>query len=129
MSPGTGVPVEAARLIASHIDSIEQLETLLLLQRTAPRRWTASQVASELRIAVGSALTRLQDLTRRGFCTADQAESFGYLAGSSDAAVRALDQAYRERRVSVITMIFTKPDPVRELADAFRFGKKGGGDG
>lgn len=122
----SGIPDDAARMIRDNIDSVEQLEVLLLLQRTAPRTWNGSQVADELRIAAGSAQGRLQDLARRGFLAADD-QSYSYRVGPQDGAVRALAQAYRERRVTVITMIFTRPDPARALADAFLIGGKGGG--
>lgn len=125
-----GIPEAVERLIAQHIDSVEQLEILLLLSRTSPRGWTANDVASDLRVDSGSAQRRLEDLTRRGF--ADQnGESFQYRANNSmDASVRQLADSYRERRVAIITMIFTKPvDPVRELAEAFRISRKGPKDG
>lgn len=107
-----------------HIDSVEQLEVLLLLQRSAVD-WTSHAVAAELRIDPASAQRRLEALATASFAEADGA-SFRYRRGGPyDAAVRQLARVYTERRVSVITLIFTKPvrpenDPVRALAEAFR---------
>ncbi|MFL5318549.1 MAG: hypothetical protein ACJ790_02760 [Myxococcaceae bacterium] len=122
----SGISEAAERLVHQHIDSVEQLEVLLLLHRTAPRAWGAADVAHDLRIDQSSSKRRLEDLVSRGMVTRD-GEGFSYRPSAHDASVRALSDAYRERRVAVITLIFTKPsDPVRELADAFRINKKGG---
>jgi hypothetical protein len=63
---GGGLPEGVRRLIHEHIDSVEQMEVLLLLRRE-PTPWTPEAVARELRIETGSALKRLEDLERRGF--------------------------------------------------------------
>ena len=54
------------RLIADHIDSVEQLEILLLLYQHPERAWTAEAVARELRDLALSAGDRLEDLARGG---------------------------------------------------------------
>ena len=128
-----GIPDEAANLIIDHIDSVEQLEILLLLHRHAGRTRSAAEVANELRVEAGSAQRRLEDLAGRAFVEKDGA-GFSYRSNNPrDGAVRLLADTYRERRVSVITLIFSKPpkaanDPVRALADAFKI-KRGPKDG
>lgn len=123
MASNADIPEVVSALIAAHISSVEQLEVLLLLHRTAPRRWSAGDVAKELRIATRSALSWLQDLTRRAFLVADS-ESFAFRSGKADDAVKSLADAYRERRVTIITKIFSKPDPIRDLAEAFVIKRK-----
>lgn len=111
-------------MIVDLIDSVEQLEVLLLLHRSAPRAMAASEVANELRIEAGSAERRMENLVENGLLEKDGA-GFVYRANNPrDGQVRSLADAYRERRVSVITLIFSKPqktDPARALADAFKF--------
>lgn len=129
----TGIPDLASTLIVDHIESVEQLEVLLLLHRSAPRVVKSSEAASELRIDGASAQRRMEDLVVRGLLEGE-ADGFVYRPGNSrDGQVRSLAEAYRERRVSVITLIFSKPqkaasDPARALADAFRL-KRGPKDG
>lgn len=117
-----GIPAPVERLIINHIDSVEQLEVLLLLQRSAVP-WTAAAVAADLRIDATSAARRLQGLTEAGFVES-AGDAFAYDAqGQNHDAVQKLAATYQERRVSIITLIFTKPernDPVRALAAAFR---------
>lgn len=128
-----GISDLASAFIVDHIESVEQLEILLLIHRTAPKPVLAADAASELRIDAASAQRRMEDLAARGLLDQDH-PGFVYRANNPrDAGVRALGDAYRERRVSVITLIFSKPakvtaDPARALADAFKL-KRGPKDG
>ncbi|HVG59747.1 MAG TPA: hypothetical protein VNA24_14415 [Hyalangium sp.] len=113
----------------THIDSIEKLEVLLLLRNRTEREWTASEAALELRITEASAATRLVDLASSGLLVGNRAAPTGYRyspAHSEDVrAISELATAYAERRVSVITFIFSKPqERVRGFADAFLIRKR-----
>jgi len=116
-----GIPDTIERLIAEHIHSVEQLEVLLLLRRSA-RAWTAEEVAAELLTHRDSVAERLEDLTGRGFASRD-GERYAYAAGDAarDRAVDELAGYYARRRVTVIGLIFSKPsDTIRTFSDAFR---------
>jgi predicted ArsR family transcriptional regulator len=120
------LPPRVQRLITAHIDSIEKLEVLLLLRSRVEQPWSAEAVARELRISEASASRRLADLTARGLLEPDTASPplyrFAPARSDDEAAVAELAQAYAERRVSVISFIFSRPlDTVRGFADAFRF--------
>ena len=115
--------------LMAHIDSIEKLEVLLLLRARTEREWTASEVALELRITEGSATARMEDLTASGLLVGDggQPERYRYSPVSSDdvRSIAEVATAYSERKVSVITFIFTKPqNRVQGFADAFLFKKR-----
>jgi DNA-binding Lrp family transcriptional regulator len=122
------LPEGVRRLIADSIDSVEQLEILLLLLQHPARTWTAETVARELRISPLSAGDRLEDLTRDALLARVKGiEEYRYAPGSAalDEAARGLAAAYTERRVTVINLIFSKPvDKIRTFADAFRLRKK-----
>ncbi len=120
------LPPRVQRFITAHIDSIEKLEVLLLLRTRPEPSWSAEAVSRELRISEASATRRLADLTARGLLVAEGATPSRYRYGPArsedDADVAELAQAYAERRVSVISFIFSRPlDTVRGFADAFRF--------
>jgi hypothetical protein len=113
----------------THIDSIEKLEVLLLLRNRAERQWTASEVALELRITEASSAARLADLASSGLLVSDSGSPAAYRyspAHSDDVRdISELAAAYSERRVSVITFIFSKPqERVRGFADAFLLRKR-----
>jgi hypothetical protein len=118
----------------THIDSIEKLEVLLLLRNRSERPWTATEVALELRITEASSSARLADLTASGLLVSDRGTPPAYRfspASSEDVrSVLELAAAYSERRVSVITFIFSKPqERVRGFADAFLLKKRREEDG
>lgn len=108
----------------THIDSIEKLEVLLLLRNRAERPWTASEVALELRITEASSSARMEDLAASALLVSNGGKPPAYRfspAHSEDVrSIAELAMTYSERRVSVITFIFSKPqERVRGFADAF----------
>lgn len=125
-SAGSGLAPDVRRFLTVHIDSVEQLEVLLLLRDEPARAWTPDEVASALRTSATSAVARLDDLARRGLARAEpRSRSFRFAPADATLArqVDLVAAAYRDRRVTVIGFIYSRPlDPVRELARAFRVG-------
>ena len=122
------IPKDVAQFITEYIDSLEQLEVLLLMRASAPTEWDGAAVARELRIDPGSASGRLASLAARGLLVAtDEAGGryrFDPRSSELNRVVGRLADTYKERRVSVITLIFSKPsDTIRSFADAFRIRK------
>jgi hypothetical protein len=116
-----GIPDDVAALIASHIESVEQLEVLLFLRR-AGEPVTVDETMAAVRTHPRSIAARLDDLVRRGLVVAD-GDRYGYAAGerARDAAVDGLADCYARRRTSVIAAIFGDPDEsLRAFADSFR---------
>lgn len=132
MADEQGIPANVQALIAQHIESVVQLEVLLLLSANPERGWTAAQIAQELRIDTGGAAAQLETLIAKGFLARDPAQPEVVRFSPSDAAaagdVAGLAKAYADRRVAVTAMIYSKPiepiDPVRTFADAFRLRKE-----
>lgn len=121
---GAALPQRVQRFLLTHIDSIEKLETLLLLRARTERAWTASAVARELRITETSAAARLAELSTERLLQREEvpAGAWRYSPASDDdvRAVAELATTYTERRVSVISFIFSRPlERVRVFADAF----------
>ncbi len=119
-------------LIADRIDSVVQLELLLLLHGSAGRAWAGDAVAQQLRIDPAWARGQLGELAARALAepASDDAAAFRYAPATPelDAAVAQLARDYAERRVTVITLIFSRPvDKLRTFADAFRLRKDKGG--
>ena len=118
------LPEVVGRFITERIDSVEQLEILLLLHRHPERTWTAEAVARELRISALSAGERLEDLARDAILSRGEGPAVEYRYAPArpglEEAVAGLARAYAERRVTVINLIFSKPvDKIRTFADAF----------
>jgi hypothetical protein len=124
-----GIPQEVRAFITEHIGSVLQLELLLLLQKKRDRDFDAAEVVQELRIDPSWAAGQLDDLCAIGILACDESNGtrrYRYSPKTPllDSAVRSLDRAYTDRRVSVISLIFSKPtDKLRSFADAFRVRK------
>jgi hypothetical protein len=124
------LPDGADRFILRHIRTLEQLEILLLMMATPSRAWSAHELASELRTNAESASTRLAELSGDGLVEpmGGAPPRYRYKPASEelDRGARALERLYRERRVAVITQIFSPAgDSARHFADAFRIKKEG----
>jgi hypothetical protein len=120
---------EVRRFLAERIDSAEQLEILLLLQREPARTWKALDVSQAIYTVPASATMRLERLVASGFVSSTGGADPDYqFAPESDEVrrqVEALAEAYAGNRVEVIKLIFAKPpDAVQSFADAFRLRKE-----
>jgi hypothetical protein len=117
---------ELRAFVREHIASVEQVEVLLLLYRSSPREWSAVGVGRELRIDPVSAARRLADFQERGLISVratDEALVFWYEGSSpsDDRMIAELDREFRDRRTTLISLIFSTPsDDLRAFADAFR---------
>jgi len=118
------IPPEVKAFIAEHLASVVQLETLLMLHRAPERAWTADEVAAELKIDRTWAEAQLAALCDDGLARCDDAGRqyrFGPKREADRAAVAALAVTYAQRRVTVISLIFSKPaDSLKAFSDAFK---------
>lgn len=124
MSNGT-ISDELKGFIHRNINSVEQLEVLLLLFQEPARVWTPQEIAQRLYSQPESVAMRLADLCDKNLCLLGDRNSQQYQYRSGDALqdrlVADLRRAYEVRRVTVINLIFFQPgDPISIFSDAFR---------
>jgi len=122
-----GIPEDVERLIASHIDSVEKLEVLLLLRGERDRHWTSDEVSRELRRNPSTVTRALGQLAGRGLLSGSPAEGFRFEPAEPELEqqVTRLAETYAARRVSVIQLIVANPmDSVTTFADAFRLRRR-----
>jgi hypothetical protein len=131
-----GITSRVRQFITDHVDSVMQLEVLLLLAGQPGKVWTAGELAQQLRIDVAWVDAQIRDMAAKGLSTVDDAASggpqFRYAPRTAElaATVDELAHAYADRRVTVIGLIFSKPlDKIRSFADAFRLRKDRSADG
>lgn len=121
-------PADVGQFITEHINSVGQLEVLLLLRSSGDRAWTAVEISEALRTTSDMATEQLRELTARGIVSASEQSPTQYRYVPPEAARSLIDRLailYDERRVTVITLIYSKPtDKVRTFADAFRLRKE-----
>ena len=116
---------DLAGFVRQHVTSVWMLEMLLLMRAQPDRAWTVAELVRELRGSTWLVTTNLGRLQRSGLVVDDDgrfrfAPAGEVLRGLCD----EIAEAYRERPVTVINLIAAPDDPIRGLADAFRF--KGG---
>ena len=125
---GDSLSPPVKQLLARHIQSVEQLEVLLLLRSQPQRAWTAAEVFEVIRSSEPSIAARLQAFTAQGFLVEEKGPPAKYRFAPKDqnldAAVDQTATAYQTWRVRVIEAIFApQTDPVQSFADAFKLRK------
>ena len=123
MSSGE-ITTDIERFIHDNINSVEQLDVLLLLFSPPQKEWSAVEVSQKLYRQPDSVAMRLEDLRDRGVLSVRQEAQLLYQYapnGRQDAIMRGLERAYTVRKDAVIGLIFTRPsDTLRVFSDAFR---------
>ena len=119
------LPADVLDLIARHLDSMAQVEVLLLLHRGAQQEWQAYQVAHELRIETLAAAAHLETLAANRLARSDDAAPASYrYAPATPALEQAVDNlrvAYNTRPVTLVNALYARPArAIRSFADAFR---------
>lgn len=103
------------QFIHDNIHSVEQLEILLLLRGAAERQWSVPEISKALHtteISVTSRLTLLRDLhlVQTQGVGSQCMYQYSCVDPQKDPIITALERAYRERKDTVIALIF-QPRP------------------
>lgn len=121
----SGVPAPVRRFIAGHIESVGQLEVLLLLRAAADKEWTADEVARAVVTQPASATGWLEQLRGDHLLTLTDGRYRYAPTPDDELAIDGLAESYAKYRVAVIGLIFSKPsEQVREFPEAFRLRRR-----
>lgn len=128
MAASDEIPEGIRRLITERIESVAQLEVLLLLRAAPDKTWSVTEVARALVTRPDAAAGFLRHLVDRGLVRQEGDDAFRYAAsGELGDDVDGLAQCYATRRTTVIGLIFA-PRPgdsaAATLADAFRLKRR-----
>ncbi len=115
------------QFISDQFDSVAELELLLLLRSDPLRAWTAEEAGAALYASPEAVSLLMHALQSKRLLTAEGSERLFVYRPESEEAVRLVDELanlYRERRVAVITLVYSKPiEKIRSFADSFRLRK------
>jgi len=117
------------RFIVDEIDSVPQLEALLLFWKNRPQAWSSESMAKSLYVSLDVSRDILARLAQRRLITQVEG-SRGEFALNADSEEKerllaSLDAIYRRELVRISNMIHTKASRgVRDFADAFRLKKE-----
>jgi hypothetical protein len=123
MVPENDIPAHVLRFIEENIDTVPQLETLLMMSEAADRDWRLADVAAHNYIPEHHAEQILSALRRRGLVSIEEAPPRFRFSPASEqvrALVAEVALCYRANLSRVATFIHSKPSvSVREFARAF----------
>jgi hypothetical protein len=119
--PAQDIPESVKQLIVASIDSVPELETILLLREHAEQSWTATDTGQRIYVSPAVAAHILKVLAERGFLAATESGyRYAPVGNELRKTVDDLADAYAHHLVEVTRMIHGKPSPsVRQFADAF----------
>lgn len=112
--------------IGRHVDSVAQLEVLLLLRAAPEKWWSVDEVARAQVSAPDAAELSLRHLSGEALI-AEERGAFRYEPSGSEAeVVERLAEAYASRRPTVVAEIFAPPGggAASTLAEGFRFRRR-----
>lgn len=120
---GEDIPTHVLRFLEESIDSVPQLETLLMMFADADRAWLVADIASRNYISESRALETLHALARRHLVSSDgEPPCFRFNASKDEtrALVADLARCYQKNLSRIATLIHSKPPTsVTEFARAF----------
>lgn len=121
------IPNDVKLFILNHIDSIAQLEGLLMLRSDPQRTWNAESMARELYIDQERATALLAHLTEQGFLVeAAPPLSYRYQPQTAELKEKTeiLAGLYRRHLVQISNLVHSKRHKVQGFANAFRIRKE-----
>ena len=121
------IPKTVREFIETNIDSIAELEALMLIRHDPKRVWTAEDLATRLYISVERTETVLTKLETLGISKVGRGGGISYKASSADldSVVAEVVEAYSKYLIPVTNLIHTKLESkVQQFADAFRLRRK-----
>jgi DNA-binding IclR family transcriptional regulator len=122
------IPNAVHLLLQEHIQSIAQMELLLRLREQPETAESVPELAQKLYAPENMTLSLLEGLRASGLVARSEEPQPRYrYAPSSPELGQAVDQLadlYRQRRVTIINLIYASPlKNVKDFADAFRLRK------
>jgi hypothetical protein len=114
------VAADIKEFILAHIDSIAQLEALLLLRADPDKLWDAATTARRLYIGEREGREILARLGAEGLISRER-DGYRYAPVADKAAlVDRLGEAYARHLIPITNIIHQRPGRIREFADAFK---------
>jgi len=121
------IPARVMQFVTERIDSVPQLEALLLMWENPERLWTEDELAARIYVPKQVAAVILQSLQRQQLITAEVAPVRYRYNAQWDPPGEVLPEvaaSYRRHLVPITTFIHSRASSaVREFARAFDFKK------
>ena len=120
---GNEVPLHVLRFVEENIDTVPQLETLLMMSESPGRSWPIADIASRNYISEQRAIETLNSLQRRGLVSSeDSPPRFRFDPAKDEVRTLVADLArcYQRNLSRITELIHAKPSAsIKEFARAF----------
>jgi hypothetical protein len=118
------IPADIRDFIMRHVDSVTQLEALLLLRANPAETWSLSTAAKRLYTSEHEVAEVLALLCQDGLVSASEG-GYRYHGATPEQRdlVERLARIYSRQLIPVTNVIHAKPRRIRQFADAFRLRK------
>lgn len=119
------IPDDVRNFILGHIESIAQLEALLLLRREPAGTWDPVSVGRRLYISTEAAASVLTRLQANGLIeTNSEAYRFQPQTPELESLVEGVAEVYSRQLIPVTNLIHSRPARIQEFANAFKLRKE-----
>lgn len=123
--PTDVLPGELREFLESHVDSVAQLEALLLLQNGPDVKWDPQSIAKRLYTEEKEALSTLTHLAEVGLILwCQNVYKFEPRTTELRQRVSLLAQYYRTHLIPITNLVHTRPQRIQQFADAFKLRKE-----
>jgi hypothetical protein len=118
------IPDDLREFILQYIDSISQLEALLILRNDPSVAWRAQDLSKRIYVSPQRTTELLGRLLADGFAATDDG-AYRFSCRSEDLRdkVERVAALYAANLIPVTNLIHAKPSRIREFADAFKLRK------
>ncbi|MBS1972545.1 MAG: hypothetical protein JSU04_19720 [Bdellovibrionales bacterium] len=116
------IPKTVRDFVFEYIDSVEQLEILLLLESDSNKSWSLAELNGLLRSNINSVEKRISLLLSQGLIIKNEDSQFSFFLDDVDLkqTIHSLADIYKVHRYRILEMIFSPMKKSRDLAEAFR---------
>jgi len=119
------IPLAVQQFLLTRIDSIAQLEALLLLYSDPSQGWDCAEISRRLYIDETICTEILKGLTRqRLLVKTDARYRFHCDPPELEGTVRLVREHYTKHLIPVTNLIHNKPNRIQEFANAFKIAKE-----
>ena len=114
--------MDLQQFILKHIESVDHLRALLLLRSEPDRGWSAMEAGGRLYLQPRQIAGVLASLKAAGLLHEGTGATFSFKPANQNLAelVEELATLDKERPVTLIKLIYSRPDTLEAFADAFR---------
>jgi predicted transcriptional regulator len=119
------LPLAVQQFLLTRIESIAQLEALLLLYRDPSQAWDCTEISRRLYIDEAVCAELLQGLKRQGLVVKKDARySFYCDPAELESTVQLVQAHYTKHLIPVTNLIHSKLNRIQEFANAFKIKKE-----